>query len=105
MTLAILEFSDTTPSCRKPDKPSKTGFFGLLRQIYCLISTKIGTTVFKTCPAPKKKNNKNEKRSGAERCGAERCGAERSGAVRSGAVRSEAERSGAKQMINMFGVT
>ena len=39
---------------QEPDKPSKTGFFGPLRQIYCLISTKIGTTVFKTCPLLKK---------------------------------------------------
>ena len=35
VTWAILEVSNTTPSCRKPDKPSKKqGFFGLSRQ-YC----------------------------------------------------------------------
>ena len=66
MTLAILEVSDTTPSCRKPDKPSKTVFFGLPRQIYCLISTIIGTIVLKTCPLLKiYLENNNEKRSGA----------------------------------------
>merc|ERR1712112_354219 len=45
VTWAILEVSNTTPSCRKSDKPPKTGVFGLLRQIYCLISTKLGTNV------------------------------------------------------------
>ena len=35
VTWAILEVSNTMPSCRKPDKPSKkTGFIGLHRQ-YC----------------------------------------------------------------------
>merc|ERR1712112_216665 len=35
VTWAILEVSNTTPSCRKPDKPSKNRvFFGLSRQ-YC----------------------------------------------------------------------
>ena len=91
--LAILEVSDTTPSCRKPDKPSKTGFFGLLRQIYRLISMKIGTTVSKTCPLLKiKKINKNEKGSKAKRSEAERSESERSESKRSGANRSGAER-------------
>merc|ERR1712112_87294 len=54
VTWVILEVSNTTPSCRKPDKPSKTGLFGLPRQIYCLISTKIGTIVYKTCQLLKK---------------------------------------------------
>merc|ERR1712112_489465 len=34
VTWAILDVSNTTPSCRNPDKPSKNGVFGLPRQ-YC----------------------------------------------------------------------
>ena len=48
VTWAILEISNTTPSCRKPNNRRETGFFGLPRQIYCLISTKSGTIVYKT---------------------------------------------------------
>merc|ERR1712114_169599 len=55
VTWAILEVSNTTPSCRKPDKPPKNGFFWtsetVLRKIYRLISTKMD-------PMSHKGNNK-----------------------------------------------
>ena len=52
VTWAILEVSPTTPSCRKPEKPSKNrqkqgfpNFQDCIAESYCMNSTKVGHMV------------------------------------------------------------
>merc|ERR1712112_47428 len=69
VTWAILEVSNTTPSCRKPDKPSKNRVFLTSETDLLLDFDENWHKCIKDMPAPqnKKKYKREARRSGANR--------------------------------------